>query len=51
MQSHENLKGVFGIVQPQNGQVFAPFSNSGRNMGSLQHTRDQAAVKTEGFSG
>ena len=51
MQLCDNFEGVFGVVQPQYGRFFALFHNGGRNIDSPQHTRDQAAVKTVGFSG
>ena len=51
MQSCENFEGVFGVVQPLYGRVFAPFHNHRRNKDSLQHTRNQAPVRTVGFFG
>lgn len=44
-------EGVFGVVQPQSGWVFASFRNHGRNTDSSEHTWDLVAVEIVGSTG
>lgn len=44
-QSSDKFEVVFGVVQPQFGQVHALFHKRGKNMDSPQHTGDQSTVE------